>query len=69
MALRDPLREARDRVLILMDTSQVPHPLSHNWSSLKGLSDGDLPPADQGFSVWHDVHVEKPCLKNEHTNE
>ena len=31
----NPLREARDQTFILMDTSQVCNPISHNGNSLK----------------------------------
>ena len=33
----NPLSEARDRTLILMDTSQILNPLSHNRNSQIGL--------------------------------
>ena len=33
----NPLSEARDRACVLMDPRQVPNPLSHNGSSLKGF--------------------------------
>ena len=38
------LSEARDQTRILMDTSQVLNPLSHNGNSLKGFLSGTKPP-------------------------
>ena len=35
--IHNPLMEARDQICLLMDTSRVHNPLSHNGNSLKSL--------------------------------
>ena len=47
----NPLSEARDHILILVGTSQVPNPLNHNGNSSGRISIAEMRRAEKANSV------------------